>query len=187
MGDSKNSAGPGPDHQSERRHSSTVPTLQFEQPLPVAMHNWHFGMSMGRVCRLTQSSSKVRSRISARHIHPREENMSPNSIDTVTARRSFLFGAISGGALLALPKFAKSATVSAFAQRAATGSRRGLQMAAIDSSNLPLPPVLRSRNALLRAQNIQAGETLPLTQYGTTYDYVQVARWLDADHFALGR
>lgn len=113
--------------------------------------------------------------------------MSPNSTDTVTARRSFLFGAISGGALLAMPRFARSATTPLFPQQLTTGSRRSLQTAVTDSSNLPIPPVIRSRNALLRARNIQAGETLPLTQYGTTYDYVQVARWLDADHFALGR
>lgn len=113
--------------------------------------------------------------------------MSPNSIDTVTGRRSFLFGAISGGALLALPKFARSTTAPLFPQRAAMGPRSSLQTAATDSLNLPIPPVLRSRNALLRAKNIQVDEALPLTQYGTTYDYVQVARWLDADHFAVGR
>lgn len=50
----------------------------------------------------------------------------------------------------------------------------------------PLPPVLRSRQALL-AERGQTLATLPLTQHGTTYNLAQKAEWIDSAHFAVGR
>ncbi|WP_162907704.1 hypothetical protein [Allorhizocola rhizosphaerae] len=51
---------------------------------------------------------------------------------------------------------------------------------------LPVPRALRSRQALL-AGRATARSTLPITQHGTTYNLAQVVRWLDSDHFAVGR
>jgi len=46
-----------------------------------------------------------------------------------------------------------------------------------------LPKVLRSRQALTGAP----ATTLPITQNGTTYEMAQEVRWLDGQHFAVGR
>ncbi|WP_305785358.1 hypothetical protein [Symbioplanes lichenis] len=48
----------------------------------------------------------------------------------------------------------------------------------------PVPPSIRSRQAL---QAGTARQELPLTQLATTYNYAQVVRWLDAEHFVVGR
>ncbi|HTZ44632.1 MAG TPA: hypothetical protein VMB79_12290 [Jatrophihabitans sp.] len=50
--------------------------------------------------------------------------------------------------------------------------------------NARTPKVLRSRQALgLSAP----AASLPITQHGTTYEMAQETRWLDAQHFAVGR
>lgn len=46
-----------------------------------------------------------------------------------------------------------------------------------------LPKALRSRQAL--TATTQAA--LPITQHGTTFNLAQVVRWLDSEHFAVGR
>lgn len=58
---------------------------------------------------------------------------------------------------------------------------------------LPLPPVLRSRQALREAgvdllpAGAMAPADLPIRSDGTTYVMAQEAEWLDASHFAVGR
>ncbi|MEJ3744729.1 hypothetical protein WEI85_15710 [Actinomycetes bacterium KLBMP 9797] len=49
----------------------------------------------------------------------------------------------------------------------------------------PVPPVIRSREALTGAPRLRSA--LPITQHGTTFNLAQVVRWLDAEHFAVGR
>jgi len=48
----------------------------------------------------------------------------------------------------------------------------------------PVPKVLRSLQAL---PTTAPATTLPITQNGTTYDMAQEVRWLDGQHFAVGR
>ncbi len=48
----------------------------------------------------------------------------------------------------------------------------------------PVPKVLRSLQALPSAT---PSTTLPITQNGTTYEMAQEVRWLDGQHFAVGR
>ncbi|HEX4728687.1 MAG TPA: hypothetical protein VH298_12865 [Jatrophihabitans sp.] len=48
----------------------------------------------------------------------------------------------------------------------------------------PVPKVLRSLQALPAAA---PSMTLPITQNGTTYEMAQEVRWLDGQHFAVGR
>lgn len=58
---------------------------------------------------------------------------------------------------------------------------------------VPLPPVLRSRRELERSgiSFLLAGSappsSIPLVHDGATYSMAQEARWLDRDHFAVGR
>jgi len=55
------------------------------------------------------------------------------------------------------------------------------------TGEIPLPKALRSRQALLAARQAVAPATLPITQHGTTFNLAQVVRWLDNEHFAVGR
>jgi hypothetical protein len=46
---------------------------------------------------------------------------------------------------------------------------------------------VRSRQALLAARQLAPQAALPITQHGTTFNLAQVVRWLDSQHFAVGR
>jgi len=95
-------------------------------------------------------------------------------------RRTFLRGAAGvaavGGAGMLFPSVAGAATTAASRNSA---SRPGQ----------PVPKVLRSLRALEKSGAAQVDLTtaLPITQRGTTYEMAQEARWLDAEHFAVGR
>jgi len=95
-------------------------------------------------------------------------------------RRGFLLGATGlaagtvGAALLPSPEAAASTgKIAAGAGRSAGTPDRA-----------PLPKVLRSQRALAGAA---LTTSLPITQNGTTYEMAQEARWLDGQHFAVGR
>jgi hypothetical protein len=94
-------------------------------------------------------------------------------------RRPFLAASVGAGAAVALPQAAQAAVTSYARSGPATGA------APAASGRQPLPPVLRSRLALTGPQS--ATSTLPITQNGTTYNLAQEVRWLDAEHFAVGR
>ncbi len=104
--------------------------------------------------------------------------MQSNLAKIMFTRRSLLAGAAAGGMLSVLPKSgdAESLTVVPWAQ----------EMGAIEA-NVRIPPVLRSRSALLSGKSAPTASALPLTQNGTTYNLAQEVRWLDVNHFAIGR
>jgi hypothetical protein len=93
-------------------------------------------------------------------------------------RRSLLLGALGVGAVAVLPEEALAAPVrpnvlSPAVRTAPTTS----------TTSSPIPPVLRSRQAL----QVGTEQTLPITQNGTTFNLAQEVRWLDSGHFAVGR
>jgi hypothetical protein len=59
----------------------------------------------------------------------------------------------------------------------------------IPRAGQPVPKVLRSLRALQKsgAARVDLTTALPVTQRGTTYEMAQEVRWLDAEHFAVGR
>jgi hypothetical protein len=59
--------------------------------------------------------------------------------------------------------------------------------AAPPNGQVTLPKALRSRQALLAQSQAVPQATLPITQHGTTFNLAQVVRWLDNEHFAVGR
>ncbi|HUZ25285.1 MAG TPA: hypothetical protein VMV07_16135 [Streptosporangiaceae bacterium] len=104
-------------------------------------------------------------------------------------RRAFLRGgavalATGAGAALALPGQAEASTASAAAVKFGTSATR--YWATRTPLTAPVPPALRSQQALTGAGPEQAS-TVPLTQGGTTYDMAQEVTWLDSEHFAVGR
>lgn len=106
-------------------------------------------------------------------------------------RRSLILGAAGGGLVAALPApagAAHAAHPSPHTAVPATGAAGGTTGTAADAATggRPLPPVLRSRQALLAARQ-ETLATLPLTQHGTTYNLAQKAEWIDSSHFAVGR
>lgn len=54
-------------------------------------------------------------------------------------------------------------------------------------NTIKLPPVLRSRKALIDAGVIAADEVLPIQQEGSTFTMAQELSWLDDSHFVVGR
>lgn len=97
-------------------------------------------------------------------------------------RRTLLLGAAGTTAIAAFPQTAQAAPSGALASAPLVGSRA----TAPTTKELPIPRVLRSRQALLGTQT-QTQSTLPITQHGTTFNLAQVVRWVDSDHFAVGR
>lgn len=105
------------------------------------------------------------------------ENSAPDSPapdSPALGRRAFLAGTVGAGAIAVFPGRALAATARPHTAPVAS-ARPGA---------LPLPPAVRSRQALT---GVQATSTLPLTQNGTTFNLAQVVRWLDGQHFAVGR
>src|SRR5689334_3296197 len=100
-------------------------------------------------------------------------------------RRSLLLGAASAGTVLAFPQKASAATLES--RRTAVPPGIDIRPARIATDIAPIPPVLRSRQALLEGTQAKELATLPLTQLGTTYNLAQEVRWLDTAHFAVGR
>jgi hypothetical protein len=98
-------------------------------------------------------------------------------------RRPFLAASLGVGAVAAFPAGARAAVPGARSRVPAAGPMHTFPAPAAGTQ--PLPPVLRSRQALTGPQS--ATEALPITQNGTTYNLAQEVRWLDADHFAVGR
>lgn len=100
-------------------------------------------------------------------------------------RRSFLRGGI---ALLTASAGATLISERASASAASAGNLLRPREAAANAwraqGTPPVPPVIRSRQALNAAQQ---AATLPLTQGGTTYDMAQEVSWLDGSNFAVGR
>ncbi|MGI8664539.1 MAG: hypothetical protein ACR2N4_00650 [Jatrophihabitans sp.] len=96
------------------------------------------------------------------------------------ARRSFLKGAtglaagVAGAALL--PPVAAAAMPADTTTRMVNRSVPTIRA---------MPKVLRSSRALGVTTTTNA--PLPITQNGTTYQMAQETRWLDAEHFAIGR
>jgi WD40 repeat protein len=91
-------------------------------------------------------------------------------------RRSLLAAGAGVGAIAMIPSRANADAHPA--ARSVAGSGGGAAA---------VPPSVRSRQALLKAAGAQAVAPLPITQNGTTYNYAQVVRWLDDEHFAVGR
>jgi WD40 repeat protein len=98
-------------------------------------------------------------------------------------RRSFLLGTAGAGAVAMFPREAWASTLE---QSTIPARSRPDWRATPATGTQPVPPALRSRWALLDAQQ-QGVSTLPLTQNGTTYNLAQVVRWLDGSSFAVGR
>ena len=73
------------------------------------------------------------------------------------------------------------------AQAVVPGLSRRARRSASDRTGQQLPPAVRSRQQLRSAARASVQGGLPLTQHGTTYNLAQVVRWLDAEHFAVGR
>ncbi|MFI5914005.1 hypothetical protein [Dactylosporangium sp. NPDC051541] len=92
-------------------------------------------------------------------------------------RRALLLGAAATGAATLLPGTAGATPTSADLSTRLNAVPLG--------TDQPIPPVLRSRQALALETTRLA--SLPITQLGTTYNLAQVVRWLDVDHFAVGR
>jgi hypothetical protein len=92
-------------------------------------------------------------------------------------RRSLLMGAVGVGAATTLP-----APALAEPREVASPVTR-----ALGGTALPLPPAVRSRQALLARSGQRTLSGLPITRHGTTYNLAQVVRWLDQDRFAVGR
>lgn len=105
--------------------------------------------------------------------------MKPQSITTLLSRRSFMYGAMSSSVLFPL---AQSATSQVPSQAVPPTPLTSGQRAAP-----PIPPVLRSRNLLLHGTEAPSDTSLPITQNGTTYNLAQEVRWIDSNHFAVGR
>jgi len=103
-----------------------------------------------------------------------------NPSATAPGRRAFLAGAAGvatlGGAGLLLPA-AAAATTSAASRKP------------VPAAGQPVPKVLRSLRALEKSGRARTdlATTLPITQRGTTYQMAQEVRWLDTEHFAVGR
>jgi hypothetical protein len=59
----------------------------------------------------------------------------------------------------------------------------------VSRTGQPVPKVLRSLRELEKsgAARAELAAALPITQRGTTYEMAQEVRWLDAEHFAVGR
>lgn len=104
---------------------------------------------------------------------------SPVPDSPALGRRTFLAGAVGAGAVALYPG------------QALAGPARPHLAAATSalSGAVPLPPAVRSRQALTGTQvtGTQVTGTLPLTQHGTTFNLAQAVRWLDGQHFAVGR
>ncbi|HEY0168786.1 MAG TPA: hypothetical protein VGB75_17200 [Jatrophihabitans sp.] len=98
-------------------------------------------------------------------------------------RRLFLKGAAGIAAAGGVSMMAPSAALAAAKPQAAPRSR------AAATGTAPLPKALRSQAALVEAGDSTTAfsAALPIVQRGTTYQMAQEVRWLDADHFAVGR
>ncbi len=100
-------------------------------------------------------------------------------------RRSFLRGGIgvltAGTGATLIPS--EHASVAAASAAKLLRPHKVVASARQAQGTPPVPPVIRSRQALNTAQQA----TLPLTQGGTTYDMAQEVSWLDGSHFAVGR
>ena len=110
----------------------------------------------------------------------------PDQLYSQVMRRSFLRGGIalltaSAGATLIS---SEPASASEASTRGILQSHEAVASAWRAQSAPPVPPVIRSRQALSEAQQ---AATLPLTQGGTTYDMAQEVSWLDGSNFAVGR
>jgi TAT (twin-arginine translocation) pathway signal sequence len=107
-------------------------------------------------------------------------------------RRTFLKGAgvAAAGAAVsgAIPALALGAPGAAQSTSGAKSLRRRRELNRAAGADRPVPKVLRSRRELEAtglAEPTPAG--IPITQNGTTYEMAQETRWLDPDHFAVGR
>lgn len=112
-------------------------------------------------------------------MHQRENRSEPESGGGI-GRRLFLksaTGVAAGAAGAAL-------LPGTPALAAASGSRRA---PARLPGAAPVPKVLRSSRALDGSAAATVPATLPITMGGTTYEMAQEARWLDGQHFAVGR
>src|SRR5437763_2979028 len=97
-------------------------------------------------------------------------------------RRPFLAASVGLGAVTAFPAGAQAATGTGLRARPSVGPVNPAATAVPGAA--PLPRALRSRQALAGPSAL---DTLPITQNGTTYNLAQEVKWLDAEHFAVGR
>jgi hypothetical protein len=106
------------------------------------------------------------------------------TFDLRLGRRSILAAGAGLGTIAMLPTAALADTAAA--DRTLTGSGLGTP-AAQGADASPVPPSIRSRQALAGTGSQTSAAALPITQHGTTYNYAQVVRWLDTEHFVVGR
>jgi hypothetical protein len=104
-------------------------------------------------------------------------------------RRTFLIGAgvaAAGTAVGALiPGIATATPASGAVAAKSARQRRRLRRAVGDP---PVPKVIRSRRELeARGVAKASAAGIPIEQNGTTYEMAQETRWLDSEHFAVGR
>jgi hypothetical protein len=114
------------------------------------------------------------------------ESAAPGKSTSRLSRRSFLAGAAGAGTVAMFPPAALASAPGV--NRTPVSSPLAWRPTPLTKGVQPIPPVLRSRQALLGGtEQQQTLSTLPLTQHGTTYNLAQVVRWLDGSHFAVGR
>jgi hypothetical protein len=118
---------------------------------------------------------------------PSSQNAVPDTERPVRpGRRAFL----KAGAGVTAAGVAAAAGAGALLPAAATAApvRPGRARVPAGANKAPLPKVLRSLRELGRADaTTTLAAALPITQRGTTYEMAQEARWIDAEHFAVGR
>ncbi|HEY3870402.1 MAG TPA: hypothetical protein VGM10_18695 [Actinocrinis sp.] len=118
---------------------------------------------------------------------PQLEPPDPQNTGAGLARRSVLLG---GSTILAMGTEPREGTRAA----AETATPTAGWSARVDSTGAisartgpapapPVPPVVRSRQALLPTTS----PSLPITQRATTFAIAQETAWLDGQHFAVGR
>jgi hypothetical protein len=107
-----------------------------------------------------------------------DDNMRPGlELDRRMFLRTTAGIAAVGGAGMLFPAAAAGAALPAASRKP------------VPSAGQPVPKVLRSLRALEKsgAARVDLATALPITQRGTTYEMAQEVRWLDAEHFAVGR
>ncbi|GIG86288.1 WD40 repeat domain-containing protein [Plantactinospora endophytica] len=95
-------------------------------------------------------------------------------------RRAFLTGVTAVGAGVAFPEAAYGGSRQA---AVAPAPVRVVDRPSAATGPAPLPPAVRSRRAL----SARTTAALPIVQHASTYNLAQVVRWLDQEHFAVGR
>jgi hypothetical protein len=119
-----------------------------------------------------------------------DDNTTAGPVSRV-GRRSLLLGAVGAGAAIGAGVASGAAAAAGIAVARPATVTPGRAMAvprtrpAGPAAGTRVPPVIRSREAL--RPNAAPMPSVPLTQNGTTYNLAQEVRWLDTEHFAVGR